>query len=178
MALKCKLGKPSALTKVKSGICEQLLFIDMFFLNHHCKSKVKDNTLNTESQPHYCVIFSETLPKPSISISPAGNVTWGQDVSINCSISAELLGGTFILKKTSGSFRKIETSSTNSATFRILKVNFDNEELYWCQFEKSISSQSFSSPLSDSVRLLVTGKKNRISFLNLMFYSLVNNQRK
>lgn len=149
-----------------------------FFLDHHRKSKVKDNTLNTESQPHYCVIFSVILPKPSISINPAGNVTRGQDVSINCSTSAEFLGGTFILKKTSGSFRKIETSSTNSASFRILKVNFDNEGLYRCQFQKNISSQSFNSPPSDPVRLLVTGKRNRTSFLNFMFYSLVNNQRK
>nr|XP_046271676.1 leukocyte immunoglobulin-like receptor subfamily A member 2 isoform X1 [Scatophagus argus] len=97
---------------------------------------------------------SVSLPKPRISMNPVGEVTWGQDLSITCSISTELLGGTFIL--TSGSFRKTQTSSSNSVTFHILKVNFDNEGLYQCQYEKSSSSQSFSSPQSDSVRLSVT----------------------
>nr|XP_046271678.1 deleted in malignant brain tumors 1 protein-like isoform X3 [Scatophagus argus] len=100
------------------------------------------------------VVCSVSLPKPRISMNPVGEVTWGQDLSITCSISTELLGGTFIL--TSGSFRKTQTSSSNSVTFHILKVNFDNEGLYQCQYEKSSSSQSFSSPQSDSVRLSVT----------------------
>ncbi|XP_038548054.1 leukocyte immunoglobulin-like receptor subfamily B member 3-like [Micropterus salmoides] len=96
------------------------------------------------------------LPKPSISMNPAGEVTWGQDVSITCLISTQHLGGTFLLMKTSSSFRKTQTSSTNSATFIIPKVNFDNEGSYQCQYETSVSSRDFSSPLSDSVRLSVT----------------------
>ncbi|KAE8283596.1 hypothetical protein D5F01_LYC18999 [Larimichthys crocea] len=97
-----------------------------------------------------------SLPKPSISMNPVGEVTWGQDVSITCSISAHVLGGTFILQKTSGSFRKTQTSSTNYATFSIPEVDFNNEGLYQCQYEKSSSSRNFTSPLSDSVRLSVT----------------------
>ncbi|KAG8006704.1 Deleted in malignant brain tumors 1 protein [Nibea albiflora] len=97
-----------------------------------------------------------SLPKPRISMSPVGEVTWGQDVSITCSISTQVLGGTFILQKTSGSFRKNQTSSTNSATFRILQVNFNNEGLYQCQYQTKVSSRDFSSPVSDSVRLSVT----------------------
>ncbi|XP_033182012.1 uncharacterized protein LOC113157116 isoform X1 [Anabas testudineus] len=102
------------------------------------------------------VICSASLPKPSISMNPAGEVNWGQDVGITCSISTQLLGGTFILQKTSGSFRKTQTSSTNSATFNIPKVNFDNEGSYQCQYEKRTESQTFRSNLSDSVRISVT----------------------
>ncbi|XP_038594862.1 leukocyte immunoglobulin-like receptor subfamily B member 3 isoform X2 [Micropterus salmoides] len=96
------------------------------------------------------------LPKPSISMNPAGEVTWGQDVSVTCLISTQHLGGTFLLQQTSGSFRKTQTSRTNSATFIIPKVNFDNEGSYQCQYQTSVSRRDFSSPLSDSVRLSVT----------------------
>ncbi|KAK2832826.1 hypothetical protein Q5P01_016715 [Channa striata] len=93
------------------------------------------------------------VPKPNISMSPAGEVTWGRDVSITCSISTQVLGGTFILQQTSGSFRE---TSTNSATFNIGKVDFDKEGSYQCQYQQRGSSQTFSSSLSDSVRLSVT----------------------
>uniref|UniRef100_A0A8C2WZD4 Ig-like domain-containing protein n=1 Tax=Cyclopterus lumpus TaxID=8103 RepID=A0A8C2WZD4_CYCLU len=102
-----------------------------------------------------CYFFSVSLSKPSISMSPVGEVTWGQDAGITCSISTKHLGGTFILQHTSGSFRKTQTSSTNSATFNILQVNFGNEGSYKCQYQIRVSSRDFSSPLSDSVRLSV-----------------------
>ncbi|XP_051245056.1 deleted in malignant brain tumors 1 protein isoform X2 [Dicentrarchus labrax] len=102
------------------------------------------------------VVCSVSLEKPSISMNPAGEVTWGQDVAITCSISVQHLGGTFILQKTSGSFRKTKTSSSNSVTFIILKVNFDNEGAYQCQYQLQVSGRDFSSPLSDAVRLSVT----------------------
>ncbi|XP_029365021.1 deleted in malignant brain tumors 1 protein-like [Echeneis naucrates] len=97
-----------------------------------------------------------SLPKPSISMNPADEVSWGQDVTFTCSVSTQHLGGTFTLQQTSGSLRKTQTSSSNSATFRILQVNFDNEGSYRCQYEITLSSRDFSSPLSDSVRLSVT----------------------
>ncbi|KAF3699602.1 Leukocyte immunoglobulin-like receptor subfamily B member 4 [Channa argus] len=97
-----------------------------------------------------------SVQKPRISISPAGEVTWGQDVSITCSISTQILNGTFILQKTSSSFRETQTSNTNSATFNIRKMDFDKEGLYQCQYQKMGSNQTFSSPLSDSVRLSIT----------------------
>ncbi|XP_067472094.1 immunoglobulin superfamily member 1-like [Thunnus thynnus] len=97
-----------------------------------------------------------SLPKPSISMNPAGEVAWGQNTSITCSISTQHLGGTFILKKTSGSFRMTQSSSTNSATFNILQVTFDNEGSYQCQYQTRVSRRDFTSVLSDSVRLSVT----------------------
>ncbi|XP_074511081.1 uncharacterized protein LOC141779943 isoform X2 [Sebastes fasciatus] len=101
------------------------------------------------------VICSVSLPKPSISMNPIGEVTWGQDVAITCLISTQHLGGTFTLQQTSGSFRKTQTSSTNSASFSILQVDFDNEGSYQCQYQTTVSSRDFSSPLSDSLRLSV-----------------------
>ncbi|XP_044187078.1 deleted in malignant brain tumors 1 protein-like [Thunnus albacares] len=109
------------------------------------------------------VVCSVDLPKPNISMNPTGEVNWGQNVGITCSVSSQVSGGTFILKKTSGSYRKTQTSSSNSATFNIPNVNFDNEGSYQCQYEKSISSQSFSSSPSDSVTLSVSFPKPSIS---------------
>ncbi|XP_074511109.1 scavenger receptor cysteine-rich type 1 protein M130-like isoform X1 [Sebastes fasciatus] len=106
------------------------------------------------------VICSASLQKPSISMNPIGNVTWGQDVAITCSISTQHVGGTFTLQQTSGSFRKTQTSSTNSTSFSILQVDFDNEGSYQCQYQTTVSSRDFSSPLSDSLRLSVRGKTN------------------
>ncbi|XP_029365018.1 uncharacterized protein LOC115047931 isoform X1 [Echeneis naucrates] len=104
-----------------------------------------------------------SLPKPSISMNPADEVSWGQDITFTCSVSTQHLGGTFTLQQTSGSLRKTQTSSSNSATFRILQVNFDNEGSYRCQYETRLSSRDFSSPLSDSVRLSVTVRLQRPS---------------
>ncbi|CAI5674140.1 unnamed protein product [Oreochromis niloticus] len=103
------------------------------------------------------------FPKPHIAINPVGEVTWGQNIAITCSISTQVLGGSFILKKTSDSFIRTQTSSTNSATFNILKVNFDNEGLYQCQYQKMGSGLEFNSPPSDSGRLSVTVRLQRPS---------------
>uniref|UniRef100_A0AAX7TC38 Ig-like domain-containing protein n=1 Tax=Astatotilapia calliptera TaxID=8154 RepID=A0AAX7TC38_ASTCA len=105
------------------------------------------------------IYSSVILPKPSISKRPAGELTWGQDVSVTCSISTQHLGGTFTLQQTSGSFRKSQTSSTNSVTFNIPQVTFSNEGSYQCQYQTRVSSRDFNSPQSDSIRLSVTGKE-------------------
>ncbi|KAM8844032.1 uncharacterized protein AB9W97_022278 [Spinachia spinachia] len=85
------------------------------------------------------LVSSASLSKPSISMSPVGEVPWGQDASITCSITVQGLGGTFILHLNSGLFRKTETSSTNSATFNIPQVNFGNEGSYQCQYQTNVS---------------------------------------
>uniref|UniRef100_A0A668S5P2 Ig-like domain-containing protein n=1 Tax=Oreochromis aureus TaxID=47969 RepID=A0A668S5P2_OREAU len=125
----------------------------------------------------YLLYFSVILPNPTISTNTGGAVTWGQDVSITCSISTQHLGGTFTLQQSSGSFRKSQTSSTNSAVFRIPEVNFSNEGLYQCHYhtrvsgrefsspqsssyQTRVSSRDFSSPESDPVGLSVAGKRN------------------
>uniref|UniRef100_A0A3P8NUU7 Deleted in malignant brain tumors 1 protein-like n=1 Tax=Astatotilapia calliptera TaxID=8154 RepID=A0A3P8NUU7_ASTCA len=116
--------------------------------------------LSELQQMYYCAgvvcLFSVIFPKPNISISPAGEVTWGENIGIICSISTQTLGGTFILMKTSDSFNRTQNSNTNSATFNIPEVDFDDEGLYQCQYQESGPSQQFYSPTSDSVRLSVT----------------------
>ncbi|XP_068587660.1 immunoglobulin superfamily member 1 [Cebidichthys violaceus] len=126
--------------------------------SYQCQYSTTVSRLNLISPLSDSVRLSVTvsLPKPSISMSPVGEVTWGRDASITCSISTQHLGGTFILQQTSGSFRKTQTSSINSATFNILQVNFGNEGSYQCQYQIRVSSRYFISPLSDSVRLSVT----------------------
>ncbi|XP_042360447.1 uncharacterized protein LOC121956348 isoform X2 [Plectropomus leopardus] len=105
------------------------------------------------------VVCSAILPKPSISMNPAGEVIFGHNVDITCSVSTQsqqLLSATFTLTKTLGSFRKNKSSRTNSAVFNIPKVNLDDEGSYRCEYRTMVSSEDLISPLSHSVRLAVT----------------------
>uniref|UniRef100_A0A3B4FZL3 SRCR domain-containing protein n=1 Tax=Pundamilia nyererei TaxID=303518 RepID=A0A3B4FZL3_9CICH len=87
------------------------------------------------------------------------NCNHGEDAGVVCS------GGTFILMKTSDSFNRTQNTNTNSATFNIPEVDFDDEGLYQCQYQESGPSHEFYSPTSDSVRLSVTGKKTNASMI-------------
>ncbi|KAL3988403.1 vitamin-K-epoxide reductase (warfarin-sensitive) [Sarotherodon galilaeus] len=100
------------------------------------------------------VVCSVILPKPRISMIPAGKVDRRSDVSITCSISPQsqqLLQGEFTLKQISGSFSQKKLSTTNSATFKILQVDFDKDGLYQCEY-----SHDSSISTSDSVNVSVT----------------------
>ncbi|XP_054904277.1 uncharacterized protein LOC129371613 [Poeciliopsis prolifica] len=108
------------------------------------------------------VICSASLPNPSISIG-SDEVTWGQPLSFTCSIAATPLSGTFILQQTSGSFRMTEPSVSSSATFNIPKVTLDHDGEFKCQYEQRVSSQTWTSPFSNSVRLRVNLPKPSIS---------------
>ncbi|XP_078794507.1 uncharacterized protein LOC105358639 isoform X2 [Oryzias latipes] len=109
------------------------------------------------------VICSESLVKPSISMDPVGEVSWGQELRITCSTAAELLGETFFLQKISGSFRQTQISASRAATFNISKVNFDHDGSYLCHYEKTVSGQTFTSPLSDLLNVTVSLQAPNIS---------------
>ncbi|XP_039463665.1 deleted in malignant brain tumors 1 protein-like [Oreochromis aureus] len=103
------------------------------------------------------VVCSVILPKPRIFMSHAGKVERRSNVSITCSISPQsqqLLQGEFTLKQISGSFNQTKPSTTNSATFKILQVDFDKDGLYQCEY-----SHGSSISTSDSVNISVTGNK-------------------
>ncbi|XP_054891587.1 uncharacterized protein LOC129363494 [Poeciliopsis prolifica] len=96
------------------------------------------------------------LPKPGINMDPAGLVTFGDLIAINCSVWTQYLGGSFTLQKTSGSFTKTQQSSTNFSTFRFLEANNNHDGDYRCYYEKLVENKTFTSPLSDSVTVSVT----------------------
>ncbi|XP_032394384.1 uncharacterized protein LOC116703637 isoform X2 [Etheostoma spectabile] len=118
----------------------------------HYKITVAGQDFNSSSDS---VGLSVSLPKPTISMNPVGEVTWGQDAGITCLISTQVFGGTFILQHSSGQIRKTVTG-TNSATFTIDQVDFHNEGLYQCWYQTRSSSQDFISPKSNFVRLTIS----------------------
>uniref|UniRef100_W5LGL6 Ig-like domain-containing protein n=1 Tax=Astyanax mexicanus TaxID=7994 RepID=W5LGL6_ASTMX len=107
--------------------------------------------------------FPVTLPTPRISLSTTNQVTWGERVDITCSVETQHTGGSFNLKKGSGSV--IQTKSGTSVTFSFPKVDFANAGSYYCQYQTRVSSREFSSPLSSSVyfTVIVTVPTPRIS---------------
>ncbi|KAG7504974.1 deleted in malignant brain tumors 1 protein-like [Solea senegalensis] len=102
------------------------------------------------------VVCSDSLPKSSISVDPSNPVYLGQTVSISCSDSAVLSGGTFFLKKTR-LHNVTEILSSSSSTFIIPDVGFDDDGSYQCHYEITLSNQTFTTLPSDPVRLSVTG---------------------
>ncbi|KAJ4919694.1 hypothetical protein JOQ06_022373, partial [Pogonophryne albipinna] len=102
------------------------------------------------------------LEKPSMSMHPTAEVTWGQSISISCSSSSRhqqlFSNTTFILEKTSSSFRESRTPGSSSASFSIQEVNLEHEGWYRCQYQIRVSGRYFSSTFSDSVRLSVSAK--------------------
>lgn len=109
------------------------------------------------------VRLTVSLPKPSISVNPTVDLTWGQQASITCSIAATPLSGTFILQKAPGPFRMTQASDSSSATFNIPKVNLDHHGEFQCQYEKKMQSQTFTSPLTNAVHLTVSLERPNIS---------------
>nr|XP_029136205.1 natural cytotoxicity triggering receptor 1-like [Labrus bergylta] len=101
------------------------------------------------------VICSESLTKPTISMNPVGELNLDQSVNITCSISTRIYDGTFYLRKIPGHSKMTERPNTNSVTFNIHRMSFDDEGLYACQFKKSVSGQVFRSPRSDTVSLSI-----------------------
>uniref|UniRef100_A0A3Q2CV15 Ig-like domain-containing protein n=1 Tax=Cyprinodon variegatus TaxID=28743 RepID=A0A3Q2CV15_CYPVA len=99
------------------------------------------------------------LPKPSITIEPAGVITFGELVTITCSISTQLLNGSFTLQRRKPNYRyvynsnfydmKSQLSSTNSSIFRFLEVSSNHEGYYRCYYKKAVTIRTLTSPFSD-----------------------------
>uniref|UniRef100_A0A673AG78 Ig-like domain-containing protein n=1 Tax=Sphaeramia orbicularis TaxID=375764 RepID=A0A673AG78_9TELE len=106
------------------------------------------------------------LPKPSISVTPSGQVTWGQSISITCSLTTQYSGGYFDLEKTSSSFHLVQSARSASATFSMAEVTLDNEGVYRCRYLVRDSGSDIISPLSDPLTVSVTGKNIHLKVQN------------
>uniref|UniRef100_A0A3B3VST2 Ig-like domain-containing protein n=1 Tax=Poecilia latipinna TaxID=48699 RepID=A0A3B3VST2_9TELE len=82
--------------------------------------------------------FSGEIPKPNITLQPAGLVSWGQSVSIRCDVM-DGLSGSFIFTNAPSSVIQTINSNSNSATFHIAQVRLGNEGLYQCRDYTSVS---------------------------------------
>ncbi|KAK1877296.1 Scavenger receptor cysteine-rich type 1 protein M130 [Dissostichus eleginoides] len=127
-------------------------------------STFSDSVRLSVSVPQQKPTLSVSSPGGEVLVGPDGaEVTWGQSVSITCSSSflhQQLFSNTtFILEKTSSSFRESRTPGSSSASFSIQEVNLDHEGWYRCQYQIRVSGRDFSSTFSDSVRLSVSGKR-------------------
>lgn len=106
-------------------------------------------------------IFPVKFSKPILTVSSAV-VSWGQEIWFVCSVQPQILGGTFILMNDKRSYRKTPPSGSKSTNFIIYKADIDHEGSYQCRFQKRGTHQNFSSPVSNSVRVSVTGKNHTI----------------
>uniref|UniRef100_A0AAZ1XU82 Deleted in malignant brain tumors 1 protein-like n=2 Tax=Oreochromis aureus TaxID=47969 RepID=A0AAZ1XU82_OREAU len=112
------------------------------------------------------VVCSVIFPKPRIFMNPANKVKWRSDLNITCSISPQSqqhLQGEFTLKQISGSFSQTKPSTTNSATFKILNVDFDKDGLYQCEYSHD---SSISTSDSANLSVIVSLEWPRISVMS------------
>ncbi|XP_044025482.1 deleted in malignant brain tumors 1 protein-like isoform X2 [Siniperca chuatsi] len=104
------------------------------------------------------VICLGALEKPQITLSPAPEVNWGDRVEITCTVVSEYLGGTFVLKKTEGSFKMEKFSDHEAVTFTFQAVDFSQKGSYFCEYQKKLANQVIYYPQGNTAELSVTVK--------------------
>ncbi|XP_061602330.1 deleted in malignant brain tumors 1 protein-like [Cololabis saira] len=114
------------------------------------------------------VICLGALQKPQISITPGVEVNWGDKVEITCTVVTEHLGGTFVLKKTQGSFQMEKFSEHEAATFVFPKADFDLRGSYYCEYHKKLPDQVIYYPQGNTadVSVLINLEKPSISLMS------------
>ena len=100
---------------------------------------------------------SGALQKPQITFSPAPEVNWGERVEITCSVVTEHMGGTFVLKKTQGSFQMEKFSENEAATFILPRADFSQRGSYFCEYQKKLPNQVIYYPQGNTAELSVKG---------------------
>ncbi|XP_039874446.1 deleted in malignant brain tumors 1 protein-like isoform X2 [Simochromis diagramma] len=109
------------------------------------------------------VICLGALQKPEITINPGVEVNWGDKVEITCTLVTEHMGGTFLLKKTQGSFQMEKFSDQASATFVFPKVDFSQKGSYYCEYQKKMANQIIYHPQGIPADLSVVVKLEKPS---------------
>ncbi|KAM6915022.1 scavenger receptor cysteine-rich domain-containing protein DMBT1-like [Xenentodon cancila] len=120
------------------------------------------------------VICLGALKKPQITISPGVEVNWGEKVEITCTVLIEHLGGTFVLKKTQGSFQMEKFSEHEAATFVFPKADFDLKGSYYCEYHKKLPDQVIYYPQGNVVDLSVSVKLEKPSIFLMSGHAMVN----
>lgn len=111
----------------------------------------------TEQTNYNLLSISGALQKPEISLSPSSDVNWGERVEITCTVVTEHSGGTFLLKKTEGSFKMEKFSEHEAATFAFPTVDFSQRGSYFCEYQKKFPNQVIYYPQGPTAELSVTG---------------------
>ncbi|XP_028253060.1 deleted in malignant brain tumors 1 protein-like isoform X2 [Parambassis ranga] len=119
------------------------------------------------------VICLGALQKPQITVVPAAEVNWGDRVEITCTVVTEHLGGTFILKKTQGSFEMERFSEHEAATFIFPAVDFSQKGSYFCEYHKKLPNQVIYYPQGNVVDLSVAVKLEKPSISLTSPYAMV-----
>ncbi|XP_030577946.1 deleted in malignant brain tumors 1 protein-like [Archocentrus centrarchus] len=119
------------------------------------------------------VICLGALQKPQIMIIPGVEVNWGDKVEITCTIVTEHTGGTFVLKKTQGSFQMEKFSDHESATFIFPKVDFSQKGSYYCEYQKKLANQVIYYPQGNAADLSVVVKLEKPSISLMSPHAMV-----
>ncbi|KAG7505936.1 deleted in malignant brain tumors 1 SSC5D-like [Solea senegalensis] len=100
---------------------------------------------------------AEIVRRPIISLTPAGEITWGQNVRFTCSTSPEkYVSAVFMTTSSSTAWKRVAKLSSRGsvvASLTFSQVTFDDDGLYQCRFRDS--SGYSQSPLSGFVKLSV-----------------------
>ncbi|XP_075773570.1 leukocyte immunoglobulin-like receptor subfamily A member 2 [Pelodiscus sinensis] len=99
------------------------------------------------------LVVAEFYPKPTISLSPSGELAPGSDVSFYCHGSRS--GMRFRLYRAGVALRHTEPASS-TAEFRIANVRREDGGSYTCLYESLTEPPSVSHP-SDPIELVVAG---------------------
>ncbi|XP_070844265.1 scavenger receptor cysteine-rich type 1 protein M130-like [Chaetodon trifascialis] len=125
------------------------------------------------------VICLGSLEKPQLTLSPGPEVNWGEKVEITCAVVTEQLGGTFVLRKTQGSFKMEKYSENEAATFTFPTVDFSHKGSYFCEYQKKLPNQVIYYPQGNTADLSVIVKLEKPSIsLSSPFAMVVYNPDK
>ncbi|XP_036004148.1 platelet endothelial cell adhesion molecule [Fundulus heteroclitus] len=112
--------------------------------SYQCQHQRRDFNQYLSTNLSDSILLTVNYPKPNITIEPTGVVMWGEDVNITCWFSVDIGEGSFIFTKSSGPFSQTVHSSSSSATLHIQRVSFEDEGVYQCKFQSTISGTDFS----------------------------------
>ncbi|CAM5130975.1 unnamed protein product [Natator depressus] len=103
------------------------------------------------SDPVELVVAEPSYPKPSISLSPSGGVSLGEDMTVWC--RGQRQGMRFVLNKEGRHFQTVDPNGLE-AVFHISNVSREDGGSYSCSYHNRSKPSAASSP-SDPVELVV-----------------------